>query len=569
MSETKKRRAKSRGNGTGTAFKRGSTWTAQVVIGWKVIAEDKPLSAITRSKSGFKTRDAALRYCPILKAGPQKPVEAPTLEHYWETYKLGKYTALSPSKQQAYRTAWKKLAEISKFRVDQLTVADLQRTVQERCTSFYTAKDVKTVLVKLFEIAAAEGYVNKELPEFISLPSLVEKEKTPFSETEQAALWRLYESGDISGALAAVDDAFSSSAMDSREAEDVNDKIGINAEINFLRYIYLLYNYGADKDIPCIFKNNVVEDTGYSLDDLKVCCSNGDVLVSLEQACRLITREDNGKTYIDRPGPITAYAMTKEIHDETLFSKEDFNGVSTYKVDGNGAGYYIDSAISALPKAVSPSGFATSFYNSVSLAANSKGDLVVWRQLPNLKSEIRKISGIHNDIVTKVVSHIDSSDKHTVFFLPGEKDFIAYNYKKTLCYNFESGELLSEYPGTFPAISRNGKTIAVLDRALGNKISFYNTFSGQHLKDLDFSESVRKMIFINDCSLMLVLCKDGTLYVYDYQNEIFDKILLGTDNGNVYDMVLSDDRRYLIVHNMIHEIRVYRMVWHYQQKNDM
>ena len=380
---------------------------------------------------------------------------------------------------------------------------------------------------------------------------------------------QLYEAGDISGALTAVDDAFSSSAMDSREAEDVNDKIGINAEINFLRYIYLLYNYGADKDIPCIFKNNVVEDTGYSLDDLKVCCSNGDVLVSLEQACRLITREDNGKTYIDRPGPITAYAMTKEIHDETLFSKEDFNGVSTYKVDGNGAGYYIDSAISALPKAVSPSGFATSFYNSVSLAANSKGDLVVWRQLPNLKSEIRKISGIHNDIVTKVVSHIDSSDKHTVFFLPGEKDFIAYNYKKTLCYNFESGELLSEYPGTFPAISRNGKTIAVLDRALGNKISFYNTFSGQHLKDLDFSESVRKMIFINDCSLMLVLCKDGTLYVYDYQNEIFDKILLGTDNGNVYDMVLSDDRRYLIVHNMIHEIRVYRMVWHYQQKNDM
>ena len=201
MSETKKRRTKSRGNGTGTAFKRGSTWTAQVVIGWKVIADDKPLSAITRSKSGFKTRDAALRYCPILKAGPQKPVEAPTLEHYWETYKDGKYTALSPSKQQAYRTAWKKLADISKFRVDQLTVADLQRIVQDRCPSFYTAKDVKTVLINLFRIAAAEGYANKDIPEFITLPSLIEKEKIPFSEVEQAALWRLYESGDIRAAV--------------------------------------------------------------------------------------------------------------------------------------------------------------------------------------------------------------------------------------------------------------------------------------------------------------------------------------------------------------------------------
>ena len=200
MTETKKRRTKTRGNGTGTAFKRGSTWTAQVVIGWKVIADDKPLSAITRSKGGFKTRDAALRYCPILKAGPQKPVEAPTLEHYWNTYKDGKYTALSPSKQQAYRTAWKKLADISKFRVDQLTVSDLQQLVGEKCNSFYTAKDVRTLLINLFRIAAAEGYANKDIPTFITLPRLEESEKIPFSETEQAAIWKAYEAGDLRAA---------------------------------------------------------------------------------------------------------------------------------------------------------------------------------------------------------------------------------------------------------------------------------------------------------------------------------------------------------------------------------
>ena len=191
--QTQKRRTKSRGNGTGTAFKRGSTWTAQVVYDRVVVADDKPLKKLTRSKGGFRTRDEALRYCPILKNGPEKPVLAPTLASYWEAYKKGPYEALSASKQQAYRTAWKKLSDIAETRVDQLTVSDLQDLVAKQCSSYYTARDVRTLLINLFRIASAEGYVRQELPTFIQLPPLEEKERTPFSETEQQALWKLYE----------------------------------------------------------------------------------------------------------------------------------------------------------------------------------------------------------------------------------------------------------------------------------------------------------------------------------------------------------------------------------------
>ena len=198
---TKKSRVKSRGNGTGTAFKRGSTWTAQVVYDRVYVADDKPLKKLTRSKGGFKSRDEALRYCPILKNGPQKAELAPPLSHYWETYKDGAYTALSASKQQAYRTAWKKLEQIQNTRVDQLTVADLQAVVAEKCNSYYTTRDVRTLLISLFRIAAAEGYANKDIPTFIQLPSLEETEQTPFSETEQAALWKQYESGDLRAAV--------------------------------------------------------------------------------------------------------------------------------------------------------------------------------------------------------------------------------------------------------------------------------------------------------------------------------------------------------------------------------
>ena len=204
----KKSRTKSRGNGTGTAFKRGNTWTAQVVVDYQKLPpfdinnpdNAKPRKKITRSKGGFKTRDAALQYCPILKAGPQKPIQAPTLDHYWEAYRNSSFAALSNSKQTAYRSAWKKLTPLHKTHIDQLTVADLQKAVADACTTHYTVRDAKTVLTALFRIAAAEGYVNKDIPSFIQIPKLEETERTPFSDTEQAALWKLYESGDLRAA---------------------------------------------------------------------------------------------------------------------------------------------------------------------------------------------------------------------------------------------------------------------------------------------------------------------------------------------------------------------------------
>ena len=201
LTTTKKTRTKSRGNGTGTAFRRGSTWTAQVVYDRVFVADDKPLKKLTRSKGGFKSRDEALRYCPILKNGPQKPDLAPALAHYWETYKAGAYSALGPSKQRAYNAAWSRLDPIKNTRVDQLTVSDLQRLVSEKCNSYYTAKDCKTLLMNLFRIASAEGYVRQDLPTFIQLPALEEEERTPFSDLEQKALWKAYENGDLRAAV--------------------------------------------------------------------------------------------------------------------------------------------------------------------------------------------------------------------------------------------------------------------------------------------------------------------------------------------------------------------------------
>lgn len=203
------RKPKRSPNGTGSAYKRGSGWVAQAVIGYRELPDDimDPANArqrvpIKRTKAGFASKAEALAYVPTLKAGGTlRPETAPALIYYWKSYEKNEYTKLSDSKQTAYSIAWNKLKDLHEVQIDQLTVADLRDTVAKVCTTYYTAKDCRTVLTNLFRLASADGFANKDLPGFIQLPSLTEKEREPFSDTEQANLWKLYEKGDIRAAV--------------------------------------------------------------------------------------------------------------------------------------------------------------------------------------------------------------------------------------------------------------------------------------------------------------------------------------------------------------------------------
>lgn len=195
-------KSKSRGNGQGTAFRRGQTWTACVTIDW-VFPEDpsKPKRPIRRTKGGFATKREALAYCPTLLAGGyERPSAAPRLSAYWKTYSEGDMLKISKGKQSAYRTAWKKLTAIQDVRVDSLTVEILRKTVSDACHTFDTAKDCKSLLSNLFELAAADRFAPRELPSYIILPEHEETEPVPFNTAEQKRIWKAYDDGDIRAA---------------------------------------------------------------------------------------------------------------------------------------------------------------------------------------------------------------------------------------------------------------------------------------------------------------------------------------------------------------------------------
>ena len=189
-----KKNTRTRGNGQGTAIKRGSTWTAIWTV--EIYPDDKERKIHQRRKwkGGFKTKTAALAYA----ANPApEPVVSPTLRHYWDGWSRTDLQDLSKSKQTAFNIAWGKLEGLAPKRVDELTIANLQACIDEKAQTYYPAKDMKTVLSHLFKRAVAEGNARTNLADFIRLPPLEEKELQPFTELELHKLWMAYGAGDL------------------------------------------------------------------------------------------------------------------------------------------------------------------------------------------------------------------------------------------------------------------------------------------------------------------------------------------------------------------------------------
>ena len=75
---------KNRGNGQGTAVKRGKSWAAVWTQEVYLDPESGKMKTRRRWKSGFKTKTAALAYAAAPPEKEQKP--APTLRDYWTAW---------------------------------------------------------------------------------------------------------------------------------------------------------------------------------------------------------------------------------------------------------------------------------------------------------------------------------------------------------------------------------------------------------------------------------------------------------------------------------------------------
>lgn len=198
---SEKRKGRARGNGEGNAYKRGNTWTGRAAgYSYMELQEDGTSRLIRKrpTKGGFRTKKEALDWATSQTARTGK--DAPTLLALWQGWSQNDMTKLADSKQVAYKKARERIEPIISRKIDTLSLDDLQTTVNENSSSYYTARDLKSLLSHLYQRAmaggSATGNITVNLARMIVLPELKEKAPEPFTETEVSAMWEAWERGE-------------------------------------------------------------------------------------------------------------------------------------------------------------------------------------------------------------------------------------------------------------------------------------------------------------------------------------------------------------------------------------
>lgn len=101
---------KVRGNGQGTAYKRGRTWTAKVILRYAHVKKDDGTEiekAIAKTKGGFKSKTEALQYCQEMKKSPHRVSSNETLAQIYDRWRSFHESRIKDTTMACYKAAFK------------------------------------------------------------------------------------------------------------------------------------------------------------------------------------------------------------------------------------------------------------------------------------------------------------------------------------------------------------------------------------------------------------------------------------------------------------------------------
>lgn len=169
---------KKRGNGQGSVYKRGATYTAEVCI----YTGDVRLRL---RKGGFATKREALAYLPELRecmsVSNTRTISFVELFERWTSEP--QFVALSGDKQCAYRVAYRKLTSLygcKDFR-------ECGYEAMSACITgmnYYPARDIKRVLNGMSQLAIRLGCAEQNYAELLQLPRIPTPNKSVFTEEQ-------------------------------------------------------------------------------------------------------------------------------------------------------------------------------------------------------------------------------------------------------------------------------------------------------------------------------------------------------------------------------------------------
>jgi len=187
------RQKRKRGNGQGTAIKRGKTWTAVWTESLVITDPDsKKIKQVRRWKGGFSSETKALAYAANPPVREEKKA-VKTIRMYYKGWLESGYVKLGQSKKDSFDIAWKKIEkELADLPIGEVTLDQLQTIVNAKAKTHYPAKDIRTLLSHIFKRAVVDGEARTNLASYIEIPALDEKEAVPFNEDEVKKMWNAY-----------------------------------------------------------------------------------------------------------------------------------------------------------------------------------------------------------------------------------------------------------------------------------------------------------------------------------------------------------------------------------------
>lgn len=163
VEKTVKHKPKQRGNGTGTVFQRGKTWTALVTIGYKtVVGKDgrEKISRVTRSKGGFKRKTDALLYCQTLSQC-DKPTSTETFYQIFIRWSEMYEKRISESCMATYKAAFEYFKTIHHRKVTDICFDDLQKCIDACPRKRSTKNNMRTVADLVFRYCEQNDLITR------------------------------------------------------------------------------------------------------------------------------------------------------------------------------------------------------------------------------------------------------------------------------------------------------------------------------------------------------------------------------------------------------------------------
>lgn len=173
-------------NGTGSAYKRGNTWTARVVAEyWK--DDDGKEHFKWRTKGGFSSRTAAIKYCKEMMERPEKNVKVTFAEIYKEWSdkyfpKIGKSTA------DGYKAAYKHFSQVHHKPIVKITANMLQDCVSECSAGHRTKQMMKVTAGLIMKYAMDSDIIMKNPAENLDVGKGSSKPRPPLTEEDLAKI---------------------------------------------------------------------------------------------------------------------------------------------------------------------------------------------------------------------------------------------------------------------------------------------------------------------------------------------------------------------------------------------